>query len=68
MLRKAFLSLVALTLFILPLNAETLASVNRWDTGDTFEVASDTLTVYNQPNIDSEPQFTLYKGMDIEPS
>ncbi len=68
MLRKAYILLVLPLLFILPLNAETLASQNRWDVDDTYEVASDTITVYSQPDIHSEPQFILYKGMDIEPA
>ncbi len=68
MLRKAFLLLVLLTLLIAPLNAETQANQSRWSLGNTYEISSNTLTVYSQPDIHSQPAFHLYKGMDIKPS
>lgn len=77
-MRKPLLLFVMLLMLISPLSAvakETqktasisLPKINRWNLDDSYEISAKTLTVHSQPDIHSPVQFTLYHGMEINPT
>ena len=68
MLRKTLFSLAMLSLLVFPFNPGTQASDIAQNSSIGYEVVSDTLSVYFEPNTDSRQAFLVYRGMDIEPT
>ncbi len=65
MLKKLAI-IFALSFFLFALRANAVS--NQWDIGNTFIITAETIKVYKEPNVYSEPLFTLYKEMEIKPS